>query len=69
MRKRFLRSLLITAVLQFVITRARAGRAIEEGAAEQLWLRYPFVVLANALVWTLLGSAGGLLLRPLRRSA
>jgi hypothetical protein len=67
MRKTFLRSLAISAVLQFAVTRARAGRVEEEGAAEALWLRYPFVVLLNALSWTLMLSALGRVTRVVRR--
>jgi hypothetical protein len=54
MRRTFTRALIINAALQFIVTRQRAGNAIEEGAAEALWLRYPFVVLLNALVWTVM---------------
>lgn len=68
MRKRFLRALLLTAVLQFVVTRTRAGRVENEGEAEILWARYPFVVVANALVWTLMLSAASGAWRALRRS-
>jgi hypothetical protein len=57
---------MISAVLQFIVTRQRAGHVIEEGAAEQLWMRYPLVVLLNALTWTLMVSTVGRLLRPLR---
>ena len=68
MKKTFIRSLAVTAALQFIVTRARAGRAIEEGEAEALWVRYPFVVVLNALTWTLLIAAAGGLTRPLRRA-
>lgn len=66
MKRTFIRSLMISAVLQFIVTRQRAGNVIEEGAAEQLWMRYPFVVLLNALAWTLMVSTIGRVLRPLR---
>lgn len=59
MRKTFTRALIINAVVQFVVTRQRAGNVIEEGAAEALWVRYPFVVLLNALLWTLMVSTLG----------
>jgi hypothetical protein len=66
MSKTFTRALVLNAVVQFVITRQRAGTVIEEGAAEMLWVRYPFVVLANALAWTLLLSALGRITRLVR---
>ena len=59
MQKTFVRALVVTAVLQFILTRARAGRVEVEGEAEMLWARYPFVVMANALTWTLLLMLGG----------
>jgi hypothetical protein len=59
MRKTFTRALIINAVLQFVVTRQRAGNVLEEGAAEALWMRYPFTVLLNALLWTLMLSTIG----------
>jgi hypothetical protein len=52
MRKTFTRALIINALLQFIVTRQRAGTVAEEGAAEMLWLRYPLVVLMNAVLWT-----------------
>lgn len=58
--------LAVTAVLQFMITRARAGRAIEEGRAEQMWMMYPANVLLNALAWTLLFAAAGRIVRVVR---
>lgn len=67
MRKRFLRALIVMAVLQFIVTRARAGRAQEEGEAEMLWARYPFVVVANALAWALVLSAAAGAWRTARR--
>jgi hypothetical protein len=68
MRRTFLRALLINAVVQFAVTRQRAGRALEEGAAELMWLRYPVSVLLNALMWTLLVSAFGGVTGLLRRN-
>lgn len=65
----FLRALVVTAVLQFVVTRMRAGRMEEEGQAELLWVRYPFVVLANALAWTMMVSIAGRGVRLIRRTA
>ncbi len=64
----FVRALLVTAVLQFVVTRMRAGRVEEEGQAELLWVRYPFVVIANALAWTMMLSVAGRAVRIFRRS-
>jgi hypothetical protein len=66
MRKTFTRALIVNAVVQFVITRQRAGNVLEEGAAEALWMRYPFMVLLNALLWTLLLSALGRVLGVFR---
>lgn len=68
MKKTFVRSLIVTAALQFIVTRTRAGNAMEEGEAEALWLRYPFVVVLNALAWTLMISTVGGVIRPLRRA-
>ena len=59
MRKTFVRILVVNAVLQFFVTRRRAGQTFEEGAAEMLWMRYPLSVLANALAWTLMLTALG----------
>ncbi|MBI5288370.1 MAG: hypothetical protein HY873_05315 [Chloroflexi bacterium] len=67
MRTRFLRVLAVVAVVQFVITRQAAGRAIEEGRAERLWMLYPLNVVLNAAAWTLMLSAGAGALRLLRR--
>lgn len=53
MKKTFVRVLIVNAVLQFIVTRQRAGNMVEEGAAEMLWLRYPLTVLLNAFAWTL----------------
>jgi len=66
MSKTFLRLLIVNAILQFITTRTRAGRAEEEGAAEAMWLRYPIAVVVNALIWTLMISTLGRVLRPLR---
>lgn len=68
MSKTFVRALMVTAVLQFIVTRQRAGQVVEEGAAEALWLRFPFIVLLNALLWTLMLSAIGRTLRLVRRA-
>ncbi len=67
MRKRFLRTLLVIGALQFVTTRARAGNAVEEGAAERMWLLYPVNVLINAVLWTLMLTAAGRALAVARR--
>jgi hypothetical protein len=68
MRKTFLRALIVNAVLQFIVTRARAGRVEEEGRAEMMWMLYPFIVLANAVAWTLIVSALGSIVRLLRNT-
>lgn len=68
MRRIFLRTLAVTAVLQFVLTRARAGRVEEEGAAEMMWALYPFNVVLNAAAWTLLIASVGGVVRVLRRA-
>ncbi len=57
MRTTFLRTLAAVAVVQFVITRTMAGRAIEDGHAERLWMMYPVNVVANTIAWTLLFAA------------
>lgn len=66
MNKTFVRLLIVNAALQFVVTRTRAGRTEDEGAAEAMWLRYPITVIVNALIWSLMISTIGRLLRPLR---
>lgn len=66
MRKTFLRTLAITALLQFVVTRSRAGNAIEEGSAERMWMLYPLNVVLNAITWTLLIAAAARVARALR---
>jgi hypothetical protein len=65
-RRTFTRALIINAVLQFIVTRQRAGNVLEEGAAEALWMRYPFTVLINALLWTLMLSTLGRVLGVFR---
>jgi hypothetical protein len=66
MKQMFVRALIINAVFQFVVTRHRAGRAIEEGAAEMMWVRYPASVLLNALLWSLMLTTLGRLAGALR---
>jgi len=66
-RRTFFRSLVVIGALQFVITRNMAGRVIEEGRAERMWMMYPLNVTMNALAWTLLITAGGRTVRALRR--
>ncbi len=68
MRKIFVRTLAVTAVIQFAITRTLAGQAIEEGRAERMWMMYPFNVLLNALAWTLLLAAAGRVVRVFRHA-
>ena len=67
MGKLFFRLLIVNAVLQFVATRTRAGRAEDEGAAEAMWMRYPLAVVINAFIWALMLSTAGRVLRPLRQ--
>jgi len=69
MRRLYFRTLAVTAVIQFFITRTLAGRAIEEGQAERMWLMYPFNVALNAAAWTLLLAAAGAAARAVRRIA
>jgi len=69
MGKIFLRLLIVNAVLQFIATRIRAGRAEDDGEAEGLWLRYPVTVIVNAFIWALMISTIGRMVRPLRRRA
>ena len=68
MRKTFVRSLVITAAVQFVITRHFAGEVIEEGRAERMWMMYPLNVVMNALAWTLMITATRGVFRTLRRA-
>jgi hypothetical protein len=67
MRKTFVRTLAVTAILQFVITRRLAGQVLEEGRAERLWVLYPMNVLMNALAWTLFISLANGGMRIVRR--
>ena len=69
MRKIFVRTLAVTAVIQFVITRTMAGQAIEEGRAERMWMMYPLNVLLNAMAWTLVVAAAGRVLRLVRHAS
>jgi hypothetical protein len=69
MRRLFLRTLAITAIIQFVVTRALAGRTIEEGRAERMWLMFPLNVLLNAAAWTLMLAAAARVLRVFRHIA
>ncbi len=68
MRRTFVRTLLVTAVLQFFITRRMAGQVIEEGRAERMWMLFPVNVVMNALAWTLLLAGVGRALSIFRRS-
>jgi hypothetical protein len=67
MRKTFTRTLIVTAVLQFFVTRRMAGQAVEEGRAERMWMFYPVNVLMNALAWTLLVAGVGRVIGVFRR--
>ena len=69
MRKTFVRSLLITAVVQFIVTRYRAGQTYEEGEAERIWMLYPLSVVMNALMWTLIIRGSARVLRLVRPGA
>ena len=68
MQKTFVRTLAVTAVMQFIVTRVRAGQAIEEGSAERMWMMYPLNVLVNALAWTIAIAAAGRVARAFRHS-
>ena len=57
MKKTFFRVLIVIAAVQFVVTRTMAGRTVEEGRAERMWMMYPLNVVLNALAWTLLITA------------
>jgi hypothetical protein len=62
-------TLILSAVLQFALTRRRAGQTIFEGDAEAMWLRYPVNVLFNAAIWSAIAltvRAGVRALRGLR---
>ncbi len=69
MRRLYIRTLAVTAVVQFLVTRMLAGRAIEEGEAERMWMMYPLNVALNAAVWTLLLAAAGRVARIVRHIA
>jgi hypothetical protein len=69
MRRLYFRTLAVIAIVQFLVTRALAGRTIEEGQAERLWMMYPLNVVINAAAWTLLLAVMGRALRIMRRSA
>jgi hypothetical protein len=66
MRKTFVRTLAVVVIVQFVVTRNMAGREIEEGRAERLWMMFPLNVLMNSLAWTLALAAAGRLRQTLR---
>ena len=68
MKRRFLRTLMVIALVQFFVTRQAAGRVVEEGRAERMWMLYPFNVLINAAVWTLVFTLFAALSRTLRRA-
>lgn len=68
MQRRFLRTLAVIAIVQFVITRQAAGRTTEEGRAERMWMFYPLNVVMNAAAWTLMLSLAGAATRVLRRA-
>ncbi len=67
MRKAFLRALVVSAVVQFFITRHLAGEVIEEGRAERMWMMYPANVVLNALVWALIARGVTVFVRVARR--
>lgn len=67
-RKTFVRTLAVTAVMQFIVTRTRAGQAIEEGSAERMWMMYPLNVLVSALAWTIVIAAAARVARAFRHS-
>jgi len=69
MRRLYFRTLAVTAVVQFLVTRMLAGRAIEEGEAERMWMMYPLNVALNAAAWTLLLAAASRVARIMRRTA
>ena len=66
MRRLFIRTLAVTAIIQFVVTRTLAGQAVEEGRAERMWLLFPLNVLLNAAAWTLMLAAAGRVVRVFR---
>ncbi len=67
MRRLFVRTLAVTAIIQFAVTRTLAGQTVEEGRAERMWLMFPLNVLLNAAAWTLMLAAAGRVLRIFRR--
>ncbi len=67
MRKTFMRALIVTAAIQFAITRHFAGTVVEEGRAERMWAMYPFNVVMNALAWTFMLAVAGRAVRVVRR--
>jgi tellurite resistance protein TehA-like permease len=69
MRSLYIRTLAVTAIVQFFVTRTLAGRALEEGQAERLWLMYPLNTAINAAIWTLLVAGAGRVARFVRRIA
>ena len=68
MRRTFMRTLVVTAILQFVITRQMAGRVVEEGRAERMWMLYPVNVVMNAVAWTLFLTGVGRVAGIFRRA-
>jgi hypothetical protein len=68
MRTTFVRALVVAAAVQFIATRARAGRVRYEGEAEALWAQYPLVVIANALTWTIVLALADKLVSSFRRT-
>jgi len=66
MRRLFIRTLAVTAIIQFVVTRTLARQAVEEGRAERMWLLFPLNVLLNAAAWTLMLAAAGRVVRVFR---
>ena len=68
MQRRFLRTLAVIAIVQFVITRQAAGRTTEEGRAERMWMFYPVNVVMNAAAWTLLLAFASVTARIIRRA-
>jgi hypothetical protein len=69
MRRLYFRTLAVTAIIQFFVTRMLAGRTMEEGQAERMWMMYPLNVVLNALAWTLLITAVQRGVSALRRAA
>ena len=67
MRRLYFRTLAVTAIIQFFMTRTLAGRTIQEGQAERMWMMYPLNVALNAAAWTLLLAAAGRAVRIVRR--